>query len=59
MNEKIGPSKMRPLPQFKLMDVWEMNDYKLSRKDFDTKSKLMGEGSFGEVHMGKLINPFD
>lgn len=47
----IGPDKMKPRPEKKLMEVSEAENYTVSLKDFEKNKILVGEGAFGEVYL--------
>lgn len=47
----VEPAKMRKVPQRKLKEICDDNNYVISMKDFESTKILIGRGSFGEVYL--------
>lgn len=47
----VEPAKMRKVPERKLKEICDDNNYSISMRDFESTKILIGRGSFGEVYL--------
>ena len=48
-NYEITPGKICWRPKYKLKEIWKLNKYQLSLKDFGATKIKIGQGAYGEV----------